>query len=696
MSLTVLSVSYPLARVSSSTAGGAEQILASLDRALVSAGHTSLVIAPEGSECAGRLIATPKIEENLDDIAKGLARQATREAIHAVIAKHPVDVIHLHGIDFPEYLPSADIPVVITVHLPPAWYAAGAFATRPGVSFVCVSHAQQRSSPALQQLAQVIANGVDLASFEFRESKQNYVLAMGRICPEKGFHLAMDAAARCGLPLFLAGELYDYPSHREYFESQIAPRLQDGHRFLGPVGGDRKRELLAGARCLVIPSSAPETSSLVCMEAMASGTPVVAFSVGALPDLVEHGRTGFLVEDVPGITEAIKRAPRIDPRACRREAEQRFSRSLMCSRYFDLYQTIRASSRKNPSLSPVTTVEDAVSVRVLDRVSDLEALLDDWKHLKDCCRAATTFQRPEWLWTYLKLFPPSEPFILAFRRAGQLVGLAPLLIYEHQGERVLGLIGGGPSDYLDILVHPHHHRDVLRSLAAQLERSSVRWDRIEFSDLPPHSPLLQLRQLMNAEIVGHDVCPVLELPHDLSELGTLVPAHKLRNLRNARRRLEREGSGSVDLATSQNAPAFLETMMELHSTRWSGAGGHGVFADPAVRAFHRAVAPALAEAGVLRLYLLHLNHVPIASLYAFFEADAAYCYLQGYDPDYRALSPGTIVLGAGIEDALREGKRRLDMLRGREAYKYAWGAHDQTTLRLQIAKTGARSNPCAA
>ncbi|MBA3915151.1 MAG: GNAT family N-acetyltransferase [Acidobacteriales bacterium] len=697
MSLTVLSVSYPLARVSSSTAGGAEQILACLDRALVASGHTSLVIAPEGSDCAGTLIATPAIQKNLDEAAKASAWHAIREAIRSAICKYPVDVIHLHGIDFHEYLPSTNLPVVVTVHLPPGWYAEGALDSRPNTSFICVSHAQQRSSPVLQKMAQVIENGVDLACFDFRDSKQDYVLAMGRICPEKGFHLAMDAAKRSGLPLYLAGELYDYPSHREYFESEIVPRLNGRHKFLGAVGGDRKRDLLAGARCVVISSSAPETSSLVCMEALASGTPVVAFPVGALPELVDHGRTGFLVEGVAAMSAAIRDAAQLDPRACRREAEQRFSHTRMCNQYFDLYQTMRDYPQKTRSSSVrANTRQATLSVRILNQITDLEPLLEDWEHLRSCCPQATTFQRPEWLWPYMKFFPPSEPFLLEFRRGEKLVGLAPFLIYQQEGMRVLGLIGGGLSDYLDILVHPHHQQDVLRSLAVQLERCADKWDRIEFTDLPPHSPLLKLDQFMKADIGGHDICPVLELPRELSALGATVPAHKLRNLRNARRRLAREGSGSVDLATPQNAPAFLETMIQLHSTRWSTEGNPGVFADPMVRAFHRAVVPALAEAGVLRLYLLHLNGDPIASLYALFEAEVAYCYLQGYDPDHRVLSPGTHILGAGIEDAIREGKHRLDMLRGQEAYKYAWGAKDQSTLRLQISQPAARSRPRAA
>ena len=102
-------------------------------------------------------------------------------------------------------------------------------------------------------------------------------MALGRICPEKGYHIALDAAARAGVPMVLAGEVFRYPAHEQYFRDEIAPRLDASRRFIGPVGLHRKRRLLSEARCLLAPSLAPETSSLVAMEALACGTPVIAF-----------------------------------------------------------------------------------------------------------------------------------------------------------------------------------------------------------------------------------------------------------------------------------------------------------------------------------------------------------------------------------------------------------------------------------
>jgi glycosyltransferase involved in cell wall biosynthesis len=171
--------------------------------------------------------------------------------------------------------------------------------------------------------------------------KRCYALALGRICPEKGYHLALDAAAAARIPLVLAGELFRYRAHEDYFETELKPRL-DGRnrRFIGPVALERKRRLLAGARCLLVPSLVSETSSLVSMEAMACGTPVIAFPSGALSEIVEHGRTGYLVNDVHEMAEAIRAVGAIDPEECRRVARERFSSRSMLARYFEVYEKL--------------------------------------------------------------------------------------------------------------------------------------------------------------------------------------------------------------------------------------------------------------------------------------------------------------------------------------------------------------------
>jgi len=347
VSLTVLSVSYPLAKVSPATAGGAEQVLATIDKALVRAGHRSLVLAPYGSSCSGLLIPAKVPNGLLNDDAKQESRRIFKQLIERALPRYSVDVIHLHGLDFWEYLPDGDTPVVVSLHLPLEWYPQAAISdTPPNLTLVSVSQFQARNASAACAIGAVIPNGVDLEEFYPSRRTGDYVLAMGRICPEKGLHLAIDAAAEARANLLLAGTVFEYPEHRAYFDSKIAARLNHHARFIGAVGGKRKRCLLAGAKCLLLPSQVQETSSLLAMEALACGTPVIAWRSGALPEIVSDGRTGFLVSSVAEMADAIAQVDEINRADCRREAEQRFDSQNMVSKYVELYESVVERNRE--------------------------------------------------------------------------------------------------------------------------------------------------------------------------------------------------------------------------------------------------------------------------------------------------------------------------------------------------------------
>jgi len=165
-------------------------------------------------------------------------------------------------------------------------------------------------------------------------------LALGRICPEKGFHFAIDAAKKAGVEFILGGEVFPYASHQEYFRKKIVPRLDKRRRFIGPVGFNTKRQLLLQAKCLLIPSTVQETSSLVAMEALAAGTPGIAFASGALPEIVDHGKTGYLVSNTREMAKAIGAIDKIDCEECRRSAHRRFSAEKMWQGYEQAYRRI--------------------------------------------------------------------------------------------------------------------------------------------------------------------------------------------------------------------------------------------------------------------------------------------------------------------------------------------------------------------
>ncbi len=337
--LTILNVAYALAPVGPDAVGGAEQVLSTLDHALTNAGHISLVVACRGSQAAGRLYDTG-IDPNAAATPgpREAAERATRDTVRHVLRRERVDVVHMHGLDFPATLPSGPggPPILASLHLPPAWYAD--MPDRAGLWVHCVSSAQARSCPPLRvPMLPPIENGVDTARLAARHARRRFALMLGRICPEKGQHLALQAAHLAGVPLLIAGSVFPYPEHEAYFAREVAPLLDRTRRFIGPAGFARKRRLITASRCVLIPSLAPETSSLVAMEAAACGTPVIAFAAGALAGIVEHGRTGFLVQDAGEMADALHRTHEIAPDTCRAVARARFSLERMVGAYFQRY-----------------------------------------------------------------------------------------------------------------------------------------------------------------------------------------------------------------------------------------------------------------------------------------------------------------------------------------------------------------------
>jgi glycosyltransferase involved in cell wall biosynthesis len=337
--LTVLSVAYPFAPVGPDAVGGAEQILGQLDRALVDTGHRSIVIARADSKICGTLVPVPPADVSRNE-ATAAAWEHHRRAIRDCLETFQVNVLHMHGIDFFNYLPPAGVPTLITLHLPVSWYPARALEpNRADTWFNCVSRSQHATCPSSLRLLEPIENGVPFDPCPPPHARRRFALMLSRICPEKGIHLAIEAAKAAKIPLLIAGETFSYPDHRRYFETEVRPRLDHWRRFIGTAGARRKQRLLASARCLLLPSLAAETSSLVAREALAAGTPVIAFDTGALSEIIEHGRTGYLVRDAAEMAEAIGSVHKIRADTCRALARA-FSLDRMNARYFAIYRNL--------------------------------------------------------------------------------------------------------------------------------------------------------------------------------------------------------------------------------------------------------------------------------------------------------------------------------------------------------------------
>lgn len=344
MSLTVLSVAFPFAPVGPCAVGGAEQVLTWLEAALVEHGYRSIVVAREGSQPRGELLPTPVPPGTITDEVRAAVTAAHQRGIDRAFHSASIDLVHMHGIDFDNYTIPDHVPVLVTLHLPPSWYPDRIWQLPAQYTLQCVSQSQRNSSPhAARSRLAVIENGVPLPAYERETRHGDYALMLSRICPEKNLHIGFDAARMAGVPALLGGEVFPYGEHMRYFDCEIAPRLGPHARLLGPLGGARKQQLLAEAKCVLLPTLAPETSSLTAMEALAAGTPVIAFASGALPEIVEHGRTGFLVHSMQEMAEAICRihqTDQIDREACRATAARRFPLDRMVRQYEDRYRNI--------------------------------------------------------------------------------------------------------------------------------------------------------------------------------------------------------------------------------------------------------------------------------------------------------------------------------------------------------------------
>ncbi|MGC2111751.1 MAG: glycosyltransferase [Candidatus Korobacteraceae bacterium] len=342
-SLSILFVGYPLLTVSEESAGGAEQVLLTLEREMSAAGHRTTVAASNGSRVAGRLLATGRAVEVLDAYER-------REREHCdfvlnYLRRHPgeFDLIHDHSGSFFRRAGECPPPVLATLHLPRSFYRVEWLQSAPdNLCFNCVSQTQARSFDGATTLVHVVENGIDCERFPLAETKDNYLLWLGRICEEKAPHLSIAAAQRAGLPLVIAGQVYPFRYHRDYFDREVQPHLFAGSpiRYISGPSFAQKLELLRHARALLLTSTVEETSSLVAMEAMACGTPVVAMHRGAFPEIVSHGETGFVADTVEEMVSALDRVNQISGSECRFRVQHHFNARTMAYNYERLYRRV--------------------------------------------------------------------------------------------------------------------------------------------------------------------------------------------------------------------------------------------------------------------------------------------------------------------------------------------------------------------
>ncbi len=700
--LTILNVASPSSPVGPDAVGPAEQTITAVDRSLTREGHRSLVIACEGSRVSGELLATPRPPRLLDERAQRAAWDAHRATIERALGELAVDLVHLHGADFHEYLPPPGPPVLVTLHLPTTWYPASALRPeRPGTYLHGVSIAQHRSAPRGAVLLDPIHHGVATDELRPGASSGRHALVLGRLCPEQRVHLALDAAREAGLPLVIAGRCRTR-ADEGYLEREVVPRLDGRRRWLGPVDADRRRRLLAHARCLLVTGASAEAAPSAAMEALACGVPVVAFADQGLDDVIEPGVTGLVVApgDVRGLARALLECRGLSRERCRGAAERRFSRARMTREYLRRYDDLVSLGRRitflraADSSPPAAPARPRVTIEVVSDVTGLERLAPEWIGLWRRCPQARVFQRPEWLLAWQRHLGPTTVRVLVVRASGELVGLVPLASYRRQHERALGLLGGGVSDVLDALIDPAHEAGVAAALQQHLARALEPWDVLDLERLPATSALLRLELPRTAEeLTVQEACPVLELPLCPGDLRDAVSRRLLAAVDDAWRRLTRGHDATIARVGEADLQATLDAWFALQRGR---APSRHHLADATGQRFHRDAAAALAAAGLLRLFALRVDGRTAGVLHALREGRRVSVYALACDPALEDARPDDLLLRAAIDDAIRGGATAVDFLAGRAPSKYRWGGRDEPLHRRVLRRASAQGHDQAA
>lgn len=324
--------------------GGIEFVVSLLTEGLVARGHDVTLFASGDSETAGRLSYIFD-RAPYDQMENG----AHLEVMHSLAAykrSREFDIIHDH-----DGLASRAMgalvhrllgtPIVTTLHGPAdATTQLSLSAARDDLRFIAISDYQRRGFPDLQFVG-TIPNAIDVEHMPFSTDKDDYLLFIGRMTADKGAHTAIDVAQRLGRRLIMAGKVNEGPE-RDYFATRVEPHLSNDIHYRGEVDHETKVKLYQRACCTLFPIQWPEPFGLVMIESMACGTPVIAMRQGSVPEVIEDGRTGFIVETADEMVEAFGRIDEIDPEECRRAMEERFGSDAFIRAHEAAYRSLLA------------------------------------------------------------------------------------------------------------------------------------------------------------------------------------------------------------------------------------------------------------------------------------------------------------------------------------------------------------------
>ncbi len=319
--------------------GGIELVVDRLATGFHRAGHEVLLFTTGDSTCdVPRGWVLPEAEHE----RIGMVVPELRHIIAAYEAAKDFDIVHDHTLMGPVYAQRfPDLKVVTTVHGPLNDELLDIYGSIAGrVPLIAISHAQSKPAPQIP-IAKVIHHGLDVEEFPIGTGEGGYLLFLGRMSPDKGAHRATEVAYKAGVPLIMAAKMRE-PWEHQYFDKNVRPYLNDDIRYVGEVPHQEKLDLLANARALIFPIRWNEPFGMVMIEAMACGTPVLAFPEGAAPEVVKDGTSGFLCRDEAEMVDAIGRLDEIDRVGCRATVEDYFSTDRMVREHLELFEEIVA------------------------------------------------------------------------------------------------------------------------------------------------------------------------------------------------------------------------------------------------------------------------------------------------------------------------------------------------------------------
>ena len=326
-------IAPPFIPVPPVTYGGTELFVAHLAEGLQQRGHDVVVYANGESRVRCQVKSRyRRAQWPIDEPVAAQLKNADHSAWSVHDASLEADLLHINDAVAVPFTTFVDQPVISTLHHPHEPVLTSLYEKYPGIHYVAISEAQARLEPMPQM--HVVHHGLDLSNYRACATKDDYVVFLGRVAPCKGAHSAIEAARRAGVRLKLAGEIQ--PVFQSYWDERIAPNLGQGVEYVGEADLARKNELLSRARALLFPIEWQEPFGLAMIEAMACGTPVLAFAGGSVEEIVRDGVNGWICRDIAEMAERIA-APGVSSESCRAFAAQHFSSERMVERYLEIY-----------------------------------------------------------------------------------------------------------------------------------------------------------------------------------------------------------------------------------------------------------------------------------------------------------------------------------------------------------------------